>query len=192
MEPPPRKKTRSDAGGLWVGIGIGALVGLLIGAIVLLVMQISRRETLSTVEPQELTPEVVTANDTLLDRPVVVPTSTQVDTQTAQAPQIVVTSPEQEAVDVANDASVVLNFTVDMDQLSLTKTNVVLYQNGKNISDRTTYSYDQATRSLTVSLQPDKKFAAGSTIELQVGTGAVSSTNIPLAKPYTLRFTIEA
>ncbi len=102
----------------------------------------------------------------------------------AQAPTIVSTSPAQNALAVAADATVSVTFDVDMDAATLNAATFVV--NG-SLSGLISGSYGTVTN--TPTFTPDSPFKVGEQVSVTLTTGIQSTGGTALASPYSWSFT---
>lgn len=206
MEPPPRKKDRGEHHGIGLGVVLGALAGLLIGAIALLAFTVSRNDTLdeiknsldnqeSQVKEAEAVSNVTTEtsiepiNDEPLGRPEVIPMNDIAESSLLAAPHIISTNPDQDASEVPWTSSIKLVFNSKMDEDTLTDSDILVFEDGKNISHQLSYEYDASAYELTISLTSKKPaFKKSANIEVRVGSTVASEAGATIDKPFVLEF----
>ncbi len=217
MEPPPAQKPKSvepqpEHHGLWLGVFIGALLGLLIGTATMLVLELNRRDALDELKQQLQTnsaPAAVPATSQRPPAPVAAVTNTAPSpqlqrsssasssaaasllntAQTGQAPIMLGSSPADGGKDIAKDMTLSLTFSESMLESALTSNSVIVYENGKNVSDQFKYTYRDDMHRL--SLQRDgTTFTPGAQVEIRITPLVKSQKGVAIEQMQTVSFTI--
>jgi hypothetical protein len=104
------------------------------------------------------------------------------------SPTIVSTTPAQNALNVAQDASISVTFDMAMEAASLDDTTFVIHgsQTGRLSG---THSYNPSDS--TVTLTPDSPYKVGEQVSVTLTTGIQSAAGDTLVSPYTWAFTTE-
>jgi hypothetical protein len=104
----------------------------------------------------------------------------------AQAPQILSTSPGQNELDVAVAADISITFDVDIDETTITGSSFVV--NGKYSGLRQgTFSYDGGTK--TATFHPSLEFEIGEEVTVVLTTEIESAEAVPMENSYIWSFT---
>lgn len=108
---------------------------------------------------------------------------------TEPGPTVLGSSPADGGVDIKDDMDLSLTFSEPMQPSSLTMDTVVVYENGKNISDHLKYDYNSETNRLEMRLL-GKTFGAGAQVEIRVTPRVQSQKGVPFERMQTISFTI--
>jgi Bacterial Ig-like domain len=108
----------------------------------------------------------------------------------ATPPSVVSTSPAQDAANVAADDQVVLGFAVPMDETTLTPEHVYIGAASGGQHLNADYSYDPATRALTI--KPQNPLSPGVQYRVTVTAQVQSESGQPMQTDYTMTFTTAA
>jgi hypothetical protein len=112
-----------------------------------------------------------------------------VSVASAQAPQIVSTSPGPNELNVAASTAIAVTFDTDMNAATITAASFVVHGSlsGKR---QGTVAYESSSR--TATFTPATPFAAGEYVSVSVTTVVQSSGGIPLAHGFVRQFTVAA
>jgi hypothetical protein len=203
MTPPPTSsKGTEKTSGLGLGVVIGALLGGLLGAIVLLVLQLQREDAVDHLLKDTDTPSSVIE----IPRPTVIPdepatqptpsitqptTPLPSSTPAETGPLSVLRSiPADGDADIDPKSFILIGFSDEVDGSTLTPASVTLSDahDGKDFTDRFTFSYDDRELRLTIT---DDEVALPSerTIRVSLGATIMSVSGQPLTSGYQFSFT---
>lgn len=96
------------------------------------------------------------------------------------------TSPEQDATSVANDTTITIKFTSDLQPTTITSSSLIIKDEDDNELSYST-SYDGGTYTLTIT--PNSILPTNNDIEVWLTTGVANTDGTTLAETYILKFT---